>query len=65
MEQILCRQRIAGFDISAAEILGIFVLIENIVDEFECCEREGEKLDFKDIKTKAKCLIKDLLYLGE
>ena len=41
------------------------VLIENIVDEFECCEREGEKLDFKDIKTKAKCLIKDLPYFGE
>ncbi len=41
------------------------VLIENIVDEFECCEREGKKLDFKDIKTKAKCLIKDLPYFGE
>ena len=41
------------------------VLIENIVDEFECCEREGEKLDFKDIKTKANCLIKDLPYFGE
>jgi Ser/Thr protein kinase RdoA (MazF antagonist) len=41
------------------------VLIENIVDEFECCAREGEKLDFKDIKTKAQCLIKDLPYFGE
>ena len=38
------------------------VLIENIVDEFECCEREGEELDFEDIEDKAKCLINDIPY---
>ena len=41
------------------------VLVENIVDEFECAEREGEPIDFKDIKDKAKCLIKNIPYLGD
>lgn len=41
------------------------VLIENIVDEFECCKRECEELDFEDIKIKAECLIKDIPYFGE
>ena len=36
------------------------VLIENIVDEFECAAREGEELDFEDIEDKAKCLINDI-----
>ncbi|MBO4927416.1 MAG: phosphotransferase [Clostridiales bacterium] len=40
------------------------VLIENIVDEFECCARAGEKIDFKDIKAKAKCLIKGIPFEG-
>ncbi len=35
------------------------VLIENIVDEFECCIREGEELDYEDIEDAANSLIKD------
>ena len=34
------------------------VLIENIIDEFECAEREGEELDYEDIENAAQCLIK-------
>ena len=34
------------------------VLIENIVDEFECAEREGKELDYEDIENAAQCLIK-------
>ena len=33
------------------------VLIENIVDEFECAAREGEEVDFEDIKDAANHLI--------
>ena len=33
------------------------VLIENIVDELECCVREGETLDWEDIEEAAECLI--------
>ena len=33
------------------------VLIENIVDEFECATREGEELDYEDIEDAAECLI--------
>lgn len=33
------------------------VLIENIVDEFECCARNGEALEYEDIEDTAKCLI--------
>lgn len=40
------------------------VLIENIVDEFECCEREGEELDYEDIENAAQCLIKLIPYTG-
>ena len=40
------------------------VLIENIVDEFECCKREGEELDFEDIEDAAMCLINDIQYAG-
>ena len=40
------------------------VLIENIVDEFECCKREGEKLDFEDIKDAARCLFESIPYAG-
>lgn len=40
------------------------VLIENIVDEFECCEREGEELDYEDIENAARCLIKSIPYGG-
>ena len=40
------------------------VLIENIVDEFECAAREGEELDYEDIKDAAECLINDIPYAG-
>ena len=40
------------------------VLIENIVDEFECCEREGEELDYEDIEDAARCLIESIPYAG-
>lgn len=33
------------------------VLIENIVDEFECAAREGEELDYEDIEDAAESLI--------
>ncbi len=47
---------------SLVEQLPLFidmVLIENIVDEFECCAREGEELDFADIEYAANWLIKE------
>ena len=34
------------------------VLIENIVDEFECAAREGQELDYEDIEDAVKQLIK-------
>ena len=40
------------------------VLIENIVDEFECAAREGEELDYEDIENAAECLIKAIPYAG-
>ena len=40
------------------------VLIENIVDEFECCAREGEELDPEDIEDAAECLIEHIPYAG-
>ena len=40
------------------------VLIENIVDEFECCERVGEEVDYDDIEDAAECLINDIPYAG-
>ncbi len=40
------------------------VLIENIVDEFECCAREGELPEDEDIKNAAECLIRDIPYAG-
>ena len=40
------------------------VLIENIVDEFECCERAGEPLDYEDIEDSAECLIHNIPYAG-
>jgi len=40
------------------------VLIENIVDEFECCKREGEFPDYDDIRTAAECLINDIPFAG-
>ncbi len=40
------------------------VLIENIVDELECCTREGEALDWEDIEGAAECLIQGIPYAG-
>ncbi len=40
------------------------VLIENIVDAFECCAREGEEMDGEDIEDAADCLIHDIPYAG-
>ncbi len=47
---------------SLVEQLPLFidmVLIENIVDEFECCAREGEEVDYEDIKGAAEWLLKN------
>lgn len=40
------------------------VLIENIVDEFECDAREGQELDYEDIEDAAECLINGIPYAG-
>jgi len=40
------------------------VLIENIVDEWECCRRNGEKFDYADIEDAAECLIHDIPFAG-
>ena len=40
------------------------VLIENIVDEMECCAREGKAPDWEDIEDAAECLINDIPYAG-
>jgi len=40
------------------------VLIENIVDEFEVCAREGEDVDIEDIEDAARCLINHIPYAG-
>ncbi len=40
------------------------VLIENIVDELECCAREGEEPDPEDIEDAAECLIHGIPYAG-
>ncbi len=40
------------------------VLIENIVDEFECCAREGEEPDEEDIGNAVYCLVHDIPYGG-
>ncbi len=40
------------------------VLVENIVDEFECSARDGEKPDPEDIEEAADCLINKIPYVG-
>lgn len=40
------------------------VLVENVVDAFECCLREGEEVDDEDIAQAAMCLIKQIPYAG-
>ena len=40
------------------------VLIENIVDEFECCRRAGEEVDYEDIEDAAECLVNNIPFAG-
>ena len=40
------------------------VLIENLVDEFECCAREGEEPDEEDIGPAMECLVRDIPWAG-
>lgn len=40
------------------------VLIENIVDEFECAAREGEAPDHEDFEDAEDCLIHNISYAG-
>ncbi len=40
------------------------VLIENIIDEFECCRREQEEVDYEDIEDAAECLINNIPFAG-
>ena len=40
------------------------VLVENVVDEFECAMREEEELDYEDIEDAAECLIENIPYAG-
>lgn len=40
------------------------VLVENIVDELECCASEGEEPDYDDIEDAAECLINGIPYAG-
>ena len=40
------------------------VLIEGVVDEFECAAREGEEPDPEDIDDYVKCLVEDIPYAG-
>lgn len=40
------------------------VLIENIVDEFECCARDGELPDDEEIQDASEYLIKGIPYAG-
>lgn len=40
------------------------VLIENIVDEFECSRRENVEVEYEDIEDAAECLINGIPYAG-
>lgn len=40
------------------------VLIENIVDEFECSKREKVEVEYEDIENAAECLINGIPYAG-
>lgn len=40
------------------------VLIENVVDAFECSLREGEEVDEEDLEDVARCLIHGIPYAG-
>lgn len=54
-------------DDKSLEMLPLFinmVLVEKIVDEFECALREGEELDYADIEDVAECIIEGIPYAG-
>ena len=51
-------------ELSRLQLFIDMVLIENIVDEFECCAHEGEEPDPGDIEDVAECLIKHIPYAG-
>jgi len=40
------------------------VLMEGVVDEFECAAREGEEPDSEDIEDAVKCLTENIPYAG-
>ena len=40
------------------------VLIENVVDAFECSVNDGEELDYEDIEYAAECLVNNIPYFG-
>lgn len=40
------------------------VLIENIVDEFECCHRENAEPDMEDIADEMECLVHNISFAG-
>ena len=49
------------------EKLPLFIdmtIIEFIIDEFECCAREGEEPDREDIGNAVHCLVNDIPYGG-
>ena len=52
------------FFMAALPLFIDMVLIENIVDELECCAREGEEPDWEDIEDAAECLIRRIPYAG-
>jgi len=52
------------FDFSDGNYHIDMVLIENIVDEFECAAREGEELDYEDIEDAAESLIHKIPFAG-
>ncbi len=49
------------------EKLPLFIdmtIIEFVVDEFECCVREGGEPDQEDIGYAVRCLVNDIPYSG-
>ena len=40
------------------------VLIENVVDEFECCHRENVEPDEEDIEDEMNCLVNNIPFAG-
>ena len=55
---------ISDEELSQLQLFIDMVLIENIVDEFECSAREGEEPDPEDIEDAAECLINNIPYAG-